>query len=244
MLGRAADAVDLATAVRDEAAAAVLGHIERHDQATQELERLDNAIDDARRRADNLGSDVKGMAIDRFTSGSSLETSLLADNREFEIESRSDVLSTEALSTSVARLRATQAELAELGVARANQVTTIDGIAADIEAAQANLAEAESMLEEALAHQREVKELLDNPRSYTALAGSDIGLVALEAYWQAARALADSKPTCKLDWWGLAGVGKVESGHGTFGGAVVLAGGQVSVPIVGIPLDGQQPAPG
>ena len=41
-----------------------------------------------------------------------------------------------------------------------------------------------------------------------------------------------------LPWQVLAGIGKVESNHGRYGGATVRADGQVEPPIIGIPLDG------
>ena len=46
------------------------------------------------------------------------------------------------------------------------------------------------------------------------------------------------RPECGLRWTGLAGIGKVESGHGTYGGSRLSATGDTSQPIIGIPLDG------
>ncbi|QYG95525.1 lytic transglycosylase domain-containing protein [Iamia sp. SCSIO 61187] len=45
-------------------------------------------------------------------------------------------------------------------------------------------------------------------------------------------------PGCGISWWALAGIGKVESGHGTYGGAEVRADGSLTKPIIGIPLTG------
>lgn len=61
---------------------------------------------------------------------------------------------------------------------------------------------------------------------------------ALNAYAGAAMQLAGEQPECRLDWATLAGIGQVESGHGTiFGGEIDSAGNQ-HPPIVGIALDG------
>ncbi len=68
--------------------------------------------------------------------------------------------------------------------------------------------------------------------------GLDFPLVVLDAYVRAALTLAFENPSCGLRWQALAGIGRTESGHGTFGGAVVGPSGQVSRPIIGIPLDG------
>ena len=63
--------------------------------------------------------------------------------------------------------------------------------------------------------------------------------MVLDAYVKAATALAFEKPACGLRWTALAGIGRTESGHGTFGGAVVQPNGDLTRPIVGIPLDGE-----
>jgi membrane-bound lytic murein transglycosylase B len=54
----------------------------------------------------------------------------------------------------------------------------------------------------------------------------------------AAQVMAAKNPGCRIHWSLLAGIGRVESSHGRFGGAVVAAGGQVSPPIYGPLLDG------
>jgi membrane-bound lytic murein transglycosylase B len=61
---------------------------------------------------------------------------------------------------------------------------------------------------------------------------------ALAAYASAALRLREEQPSCNLTWVTLAGVGYVESHHGTIGGRQLLPDGTVSKPIIGIPLDG------
>ncbi|RVW06743.1 murein transglycosylase [Rhodococcus spongiicola] len=65
-----------------------------------------------------------------------------------------------------------------------------------------------------------------------------ISPTALEAYGYAAAVMAATKPDCGLGWTTLAGIGSVESKHGTYRGASVGSDGQVDPPIRGIPLDG------
>ena len=62
--------------------------------------------------------------------------------------------------------------------------------------------------------------------------------VALAAYGSAERVLAAENPGCHLSWVALAGIGRVESDHGRFGGAVLLPDGRSVPPVVGIALDG------
>ena len=68
--------------------------------------------------------------------------------------------------------------------------------------------------------------------------GLDLPLVVLDALWKASAAIDAERPACHLSWSLLAGISKVESGHGTFGGAVVDGSGHVSPPIIGVALDG------
>ncbi len=65
-----------------------------------------------------------------------------------------------------------------------------------------------------------------------------IGEVAVQAYGSAALRLAGEQPACRLGWTTLAGIGGVESLHGTDGGAFLLTDGHTSQPIVGPALDG------
>jgi hypothetical protein len=69
----------------------------------------------------------------------------------------------------------------------------------------------------------------------------DIPAVALQAYAYAQVRTASTTPGCKLSWTLLAGIGRIESDHGRYGGARLLADGTSRPPIVGVPLDG---APG
>ncbi|MEE9417614.1 MAG: lytic transglycosylase domain-containing protein [Acidimicrobiales bacterium] len=68
--------------------------------------------------------------------------------------------------------------------------------------------------------------------------GLDFAVVVLDAYNNAAILSEKIHPGCGVEWWMLAGIGRVESGHGTFGDSEVLADGATSDEIVGIQLDG------
>jgi membrane-bound lytic murein transglycosylase B len=65
-----------------------------------------------------------------------------------------------------------------------------------------------------------------------------IPIEALEAYAYAARVAEVENPECHLSWTTLAGIGMVESHHGTYRGAEIAANGDVSPPIRGVRLDG------
>jgi hypothetical protein len=61
---------------------------------------------------------------------------------------------------------------------------------------------------------------------------------ALRAYQAAALIMGRSAPGCGLTWEILAGIGRVESDHGRFGGAVVAVDGTSTPQIYGVPLNG------
>ena len=68
--------------------------------------------------------------------------------------------------------------------------------------------------------------------------GVEFPLVALDAYYRAAGAVEAERPACGLQWWGVAGIAKVEGSHGTYGGTTLEPNGDASARIIGIPLDG------
>ena len=67
-----------------------------------------------------------------------------------------------------------------------------------------------------------------------------IPALTLRAYREAAAWAAGFDPDCRLPWPVLAGIGRIESNHGLFGGLATRfsAGGTVSPRITGPPLDG------
>jgi membrane-bound lytic murein transglycosylase B len=65
-----------------------------------------------------------------------------------------------------------------------------------------------------------------------------IPITSLEAYAYAARVAEVENPKCHLAWTTLAGIGMVESHHGTYRGAVVAPNGDVRPLIRGVRLDG------
>jgi membrane-bound lytic murein transglycosylase B len=65
-----------------------------------------------------------------------------------------------------------------------------------------------------------------------------IPVTSLEAYAYAARVAEVENPKCHLAWTTLAGIGMVESHHGTYRGATIAPDGDVTPPIRGVRLDG------
>jgi hypothetical protein len=74
--------------------------------------------------------------------------------------------------------------------------------------------------------------------SVTAAERSGVPARALRAYAAAELAQRSTTPDCRLSWSTLAGIGRVESDHGRFGGARADADGLTRPSIIGPPLDG------
>src|SRR3954469_23711889 len=73
------------------------------------------------------------------------------------------------------------------------------------------------------------------------LGSFDIPEAALRAYKNAAAAMREAYPSCDLPWTLLAGIGRVESDHGRYGGSVLGSDGVPRPAIRGIALDGAGP---
>ena len=72
----------------------------------------------------------------------------------------------------------------------------------------------------------------------TASGPTGIPARALTAYADAQLTTNVTESGCHLSWVILAGIGSIESGHGSHGGAVLRPDGTSSAPILGPPLDG------
>ena len=93
---------------------------------------------------------------------------------------------------------------------------------------------------------RHRKVRIDGPRgsrvwTASALASHDLPQAALSAYQHAASVLASADPSCQLPWTLLAGIGRVESDHGRYGGSVLASDGVSRPKIIGVPLNGHGP---
>lgn len=78
----------------------------------------------------------------------------------------------------------------------------------------------------------------EDERRLAAVEGADFPLVVLDAYWKAAERMTLEAPGCGIPWWALAGIGKIESRHGTYAGSEVRPDGSLTKPIIGIALTG------
>lgn len=154
------------------------------------------------------------------------QVSLALANRSADVVEADTIAARAAHDAAVAELAAMRADLAQVG---ADRTTT------------------EDEREESLAARDEARDRRDGlaPSFERALLqltvpSTDIPVVVLDAYYRAQVATAAAQPACGLSWWHLAGIGKAESSHGSFGGNVVGGDGRTSGEILGPPLDGER----
>ncbi|GAB3173363.1 hypothetical protein GCM10027059_44240 [Myceligenerans halotolerans] len=98
----------------------------------------------------------------------------------------------------------------------------------------------ESAVDESVVDQVPIAELARPAWLREVSESTEIPPRALAAYAGASLRLARTEPQCGLGWNTLAGIGAVESVHGSYGGARTDDDGTVSPPIIGIPLDGSE----
>lgn len=222
------------------------------DQAVIDLERLEGerqghrarvaAQRDRRRaagqRAERLRGELSDLAVAAYVGGgnsspvAALEMggSTDAGRQRVLVEAvdttlRDRLAEAEAdIADAAANVDAARTELAE--VALAVDVTTrrLDQAVAELAAAEPELPRAQERYRSQFMTAR--------------VQGADFTVVGLDAYRSAAAAINAEQPSCRLSWTVLAGIGRVESRHGTYGGATVLADGTTSRRIIGIALDG------
>lgn len=87
-----------------------------------------------------------------------------------------------------------------------------------------------------------ITDLVDDQESVLLADRTGIPLRALRAYLGASLRVAAENPDCGLGWNTLAGIGSVESDHGTFRTSVIGEDGLTTPPIIGIALDGRDSA--
>ena len=75
----------------------------------------------------------------------------------------------------------------------------------------------------------------------SALTSHDLPQAAMDAYKRAAATMAGTDPSCQLPWTLLAGIGRVESDHGRYGGSVLSTDGVSRPAIIGVALNGKGP---
>lgn len=250
-------AVDRAAAAASSAQARLVGARERLEDTLTRQRTLQNdrrrlvraiAIDAAVRRAadakvDTLRIQLRHLALQAYVSSddrASWSVSATLDTGAF-IDARTSVTLRQAATSRShadylsqrARSRRASERLARNGDSLVGVERALTGIVGEVD-------DAEAAIQHARVAVLQTSDRLRDARAIALVEGTDMPLVALDAYVHGAAIANWVSPGCHLQWPLLAGIGKIESGQGTSGGAALLRDGTLSRPILGIALDGSR----
>jgi hypothetical protein len=237
-----ATALDDATNTRT-TAEATLAELAKQDEALSSVISARSADKkDAQLRLSKARSTLRSIAVASYMQGSDPKVDYAID-LDLDIvkatDVEGDVVTFKTVDEGQRRRRATATEDRDRAVEALNETDAkrrvVRAQAAEVTIARNQAAADEARLSlELLQHGDE----LTQARATATVAGTDFSLVAMDAYWKAAKATAETKRACGIDWWALAGITRSESRHGTYGGSELLTNGDTSQPIVGIALNG------
>lgn len=206
-------------------------------QITESAARAEHWEEEARR----LDGDARAVVVDSFVrgaSGADLGPLLEIDVETAEAEAQAQVVSGTVTARHLRELRHAQEQAHrhrnDETLARAVRAGVRDAYAAAEEVRDGAAADIDRLAVELL----EATATAEDERRLAEVVGGGFPLVVLDAYVKGAAAMALEAPECGIPWWALAGIGRIESRHGTHGGAEVRADGSLTRPIIGIPLNG------
>ncbi len=204
------------------------------DSDSEKLERTRATIAELR-------SLLKQLALQAYVGAgdtAAADAALTFDTDAY-LEDRTPLRLREAVTSSTHADFVEQIEVADRVGARleANRAALVENTA-EREATAAEGASAEAAIETASGELRAALLRLRDTRALALVDGTDLPLVALDAYVNAERIARVRTPGCHLHWSLLAGIGRIESGQGTHGGAALRPDGTLTRPITGVALDG------
>ncbi len=186
-----------------------------------------------------LNTAIAEFAVRAFISEDELDTALSMPDTEL---SETRVVTDEVRDDQFLQIAVRETELAERQVRRA-------GLEEDLRVVRSELRSLRRERLDLLHDLRSMQELSEqtaatykqtlHQRLEQFVEGTDIPLVALNAYVIAARVQEEENPRCQIGWWMLAGIGKIESIHGHFGQSTLDVNGDTTEKITGPALDGR-----
>lgn len=158
---------------------------------------------------------VVAVSVRRYVDGPSFDW--VDPSRELgalQAKRSQQAVLTAATSRLSTRLSSTDAQLTETRSRRVDHLVDATALDARLDNARAELAAASQRLATATAQVESARQIEFSARTGTTVNGTDMGFVALDAYWRASLAENAVSPGCHLHWSALAAVGRTESHHG------------------------------
>ena len=224
--------------------------------------------DEAREQVDSVNGAIIELAIQAFTGENNeletifedpfsiepLERKVVTDQvRDFQ---RADIASLEqAIIESEGRRDLLAEDRASIEAANSVLLGFIESLTEANEALREQISDDREEIQERIRRRLELRKTIRSAGAFTEVtalhyqeayhqrltsfvAGTNIPLVALNAYVRAANTLAVEDLSCGIHWSQLAGIGAVESSHGYFGGSTLDVNGHATVDIYGLQLNG------
>lgn len=197
--------------------------------------------DDAEAEMAVLSDRMRGLALQAYvgaTDDAAAHATYGLDDQAF-LQARSSVTLRDAVLDTTNTAYERHRRIAEAAEGRLTRDTaTLADTVAELQATRAEVQAAQRARENQQVEVFRALARVQDTRATALVQGTDLPLVVLDAYLAAARAANARTPGCHLHWSLLAGIGRIESGQGTHGGAVVRRDGTLTRPIYGIPLNG------
>ena len=184
---------------------------------------------------------IQELAVETFVAGNEddrLNEAVTSEAPATNEAERRDVLAGISMDVLLTEQAAYVARI-QTATARADQA--MDDLAAardaldDIAGDRPSAVREEQAAASAVAEERVTYE---EARVLAQVQGVEFPLVALDAYYRAATTIDEARPGCAVEWWGLAGISRVEGRHGTYGGTTLMPNGDTDKRIIGIQLNG------
>jgi membrane-bound lytic murein transglycosylase B len=192
-------------------------------------------------RLDDVSRAIADLGVALYLSGGGaarIDAALTAEQPAINDTDRQQVLGDASLDVLLAEQRAYKARFDDAEARIEDATALLDELEArkaDLDAARPQAAHAEATEAPAVAEERVAYE---EARVLAPVEGVEFPLVALDAYYRAARSSEQEDPACGVRWWAIAGIARVEGRHGTYGGAALDPRGDATKRIIGIQLNG------
>ncbi len=230
----------------------ILENRRRRDRAVADLVRLDDerrvlrlrysTLRERRRAASREAEELRGelatLAVAAYVGAGDPGPVLELDASAATENGRQRAIVDAVDSTLRDRLAQAESEAATAGAEADAARDALDAVAEQIDDATTRRDEAVAALAIAEPDLPRVQARFRDHFMLAPVRGADFEVVALHAYRTAAERIADERPECRLPWTVIAGIARVESRHGTYGGARLRVDGTTSRRILGVALDG------
>ncbi len=192
-------------------------------------------VDDAAAALDQANTDLAAFATGTFIGSTALAIESFSTDTS---PSPIPTLAADAEDVLVGAQRAATERLLEAEGERIRIVGELETTARELSEAATAIELADRQHADAEVEIARLEPAFESALRTAPVVGVDFPVVVLDAYYRAALRTAEDRPSCQVRWDQLAGIGKVESGHGTFGGDTVGADGRTDGEILGPVLDG------